>query len=702
MRISPCTLISIFVFCCLPFGSELRAGSNALPAFCASDLAPENLLNLRKDTLVLPDTLDPRMDQNGSRHDHDKGHRHDHRHLPLASKTSHPDSVSATAIPWYHEQDLLNPFQLKPNYVDTTLLDFQRYDFAKRKGSFYAHKGNVGLVHRHLVFNPLAADGPDFGQERLYGAYLFTHADMRFYRPAYVYTDLFYVTGAETEQLFYARHAQKLHETFHMGFSYQLVNSPGAYSRLASKNAGFYATADYLSPNKRYQALGSFVVNRIFNQESLGLRNHLNFEEDNARDSVFLYRAESRYRDIGFQLHHFYQTGFYTSGDQDQRFVNMGRINHQVSYNRHAFVYEDKSAPMMFYPVPPRYTEQTFDSTTVHRFENLVSWSNFPLESGRGQLPFNFRVYLKHRSYRVQQPDWPENAPLKDTLGQALYYYGRNSYNEIVQGAELQTDQNRFLSLVAYINTTLGGYHDEDVNAGTSLSLGKPGQIQNLKLGLNFSSRSAPYFYHRFRSNQLSYDANFNKMRISNARVLYRLPWIHLQGDYYLLENMVYVGPQGLPVQNTGSLGVFSLAASSDLRLGWLGLRNHVVLQRASSERFEPFPELISYHSLYADFALFDKALLAQIGFDFNYNSNYKAMPYMPLVRSFFVQEQQQLQGRMLLDAFFNAKIKRARLFLKMENLLGFLPDTKPHYDIPYYPLPTSMFKFGVSWMFYD
>ncbi|MFW6350799.1 MAG: putative porin [Bacteroidota bacterium] len=615
-----------------------------------------------------------------------------------------PEEKPASAIPWYTEEQLQNPFSLKPNYIDTTLKDFQHYDFAARSGLFYGHKGNIGLTYRYLVYDPLLDAETDFGQYHNYGRYIFRHENLRFYRPEYVFTDLSLVTGTGREQMFYALHNQKIQENFYMGLQYRVINSPGSYSRLGARNSNVYLTGDYLSENKRYQVLGSFILNHPKSQESGGLRNPDAFEEDPVRDSVFLYTAESRYRDISLNLRHFYQTGFYTGGDSVSkgRFVNLGRINHNFTYQRFAFIFEETTSPYGFYQNPPVYETGTFDSTVVNKVENLISWSNFPLESGRGNFPFNFKFYLKQSFYSAKQPNFPSDAQLTDSLGSPLFYYSRDAYNQFVPGAELKSDENRLISFGGYANLTVGGYNDEDVHAAGYVHFGRPEQKYSLEGRLRFSSMEAPYFFNRFSGNYIQWENDFDKMQIVNIRGRLQSPWVDLEGNYYLLNNVVYMGEEAVPVQNNIAMSFFSLGAYSDLEGRFLGLRNHVVLQQATSERFDRFPGIISYHSFYVKMNWFEGALIHRAGVDFHFNTGYKAMSFMPVVREFYAQNTSVMRPKYLVDVFWSAKIKRARLFVKYQHMLGLIPDFPPHYDIPYYPHPDGMFKFGVSWMFYN
>ncbi len=625
-------------------------------------------------------------------------------HPPIREKDE-SDTLKARMVPWYTEEQLQNPFLLRPNFVDTTLLNMQHYDFAADKGLLFAQKGNVGHVHRRLYFSPDLSPGLKLNEYKLYGGYLLRHEDLRFYRPKHVFSELFYVIGDAREQLFFAKHKQKLHENLHLGFQYRVVNSPGEFTRTGARNSSFYFTGDYLSTNQRYQALASVIVNRIRNHQSGGLLDHLAFEDDDQSTFVNLERAESTFRDLSVNLRHFYQPGFYIPADNDEqvRFINLGRINHDFTYKRTAFLFEDNNPLYPHYDFPRMDSVITIDSTAIHRIENLVSWSNFPLTSGRGTFPFNFKLFLKHSNYTIEQPDLrPEEAEITNEEGERIYYATKRNYNEWVQGAELQSDQRRLLSFGGHANITLGGYHDEDLHAGGFLNIGGIERDYNLMNRLTYALTEAPYFYNNFSANNIRWENNFDKIQIINLSSRFTTPFITLEGNYYLLDRMVYLNEEALPVQNNTELGYFTLGAFSDLQLGWLGLRNHVVLQQGSSDNFENYPTLVSYHSLYAHFGLSDRALINKVGIDFYYNTGYYAMDWSPVARAFHLQNDHLMQDKFLVDVFWNASVSNARLFLKYQNILGLLPDIRPHYDIPFYPIPQSMFKFGVSWMFFN
>ena len=602
------------------------------------------------------------------------------------------------AVKWFTESQLANPAIAEPNFVDTTLNEFQRYEFAYRKSPFFSYKGFVGHANRNLKFTPLSSEhGFSYLRDDIYKGNLFSHDDIKFYRPEYVFTDLYYVTGGEPEQLFYALHSQRLSERLVTSFKYQVTRAPGIYSSIKANNTNFYGSVDYHSEDERYQLLGSFVWNRMRNQESGGLSNPAGFEEDEARDSVLLYNAEGRYRETQFNLHQYYQLGFYRNGDSDidnenvenndRRFVNLGRISHKASYNRHSYIFDENDRPYNFFEGYPNADSlQTYDSTTVHNVSNRISYSNYRLEQERVDFPLFFNVYLEHNFFSINHP-----------------FDLKKEFDQFTQGMQLNTDPEQRFTFDGFYNYTIGGYNDGDLSAGISGKFNDIGKNNNrLEMRLSYRESEAPYIMNDYFSNYVFWDNHFDKTKIANAGVIFGNPDFSIDLNIFHLDNWQYFNHEALPQQADEDFFVTSAGLESVLSFGVIRFDNKIVYQYLSDNNYERFPQLASYNSLYADLVLFDKALYAQVGLDARYNSPYHPQDYMPVHKQFYIQESYETPHQVFLDAFVNAKIGKARLFLKWENLGSLLWDQPPIYKIPFYPLPPAEIRFGVSWMFFD
>ncbi len=610
---------------------------------------------------------------------------------------AHAPEQDTLMVRWFTQDVFFNPFHEK-NLLDTAISGFQRYDlFEKKHASFFAGKGNVGHVSRALFFNPDMNTGFSLFPDDMYAGYLLDFLQQKFYRPEHVFTDIFYVTGSENRQLFHAKHNQRLGERIYGGLKYQTVNSPGAYSRLASRNAAISLWID-LQAGDNYGLLGSFSLNRLINRESGGLINHVNFEEDAARDSVFLYNAESRYRDIGFNIHQYYYLNFNNNDDDEKSGLNLGVIRHQFYYKRRALVFDESTAPSAaFYDQNPANPLFTFDSTLVYEVGNKIAWSNRLSNGGQeSNLPLFFELSVNHKLVRIYQPLYVGEISEDD------YRFKKNRFAQLGYGMRLGSDPQRLFSFDAFANYLAGGYNDGDMDIGGRLTLRPVSHFFRTTFSGHYAEKEAPWFYHHFRGNYISWYNDFNKSRTLRLGVNFMSGLFDLEGNYYLMNRAFYMDADALPAQNNDSFSLFTAALSTNIDYRAFRSKHQLIYQFAGEDSFERFPAFASFHSLYADFRLFDNALQLNTGFDVRYNAPYKPMAYMPVVRQFYIQDDFESGHDLIVDVFVNARISRTRLFVKFEHFLGLLTDRPPVYQIPFFPVPEATLMFGISWMFFD
>lgn len=112
-------------------------------------------------------------------------------------------------------------------------------------------------------------------------------------------------------------------------------------------------------------------------------------------------------------------------------------------------------------------------------------------------------------------------------------------------------------------------------------------------------------------------------------------------------------------------------------------------------------PELFVNGQLSYSNIFYNGNLDMHAGVDLHWKSAYYAPGYDPVIQQYYNQDIFQSPAFPLVDIFFNAKIKRARVFFKYNNLMqvflktGYLPT-------PYYPGQRNILDFGFDWSFYD
>lgn len=98
---------------------------------------------------------------------------------------------------------------------------------------------------------------------------------------------------------------------------------------------------------------------------------------------------------------------------------------------------------------------------------------------------------------------------------------------------------------------------------------------------------------------------------------------------------------------------------------------------------------------------LFNNAMEAEIGTDIHFHSKYKADAYNPLIQQFHLQEKYNVGGFPQMDLFFNFKVSRAKITMKVNNVLLDAAG-QGYYDTPLYIAQPRAFEVVINWLFFN
>ena len=87
---------------------------------------------------------------------------------------------------------------------------------------------------------------------------------------------------------------------------------------------------------------------------------------------------------------------------------------------------------------------------------------------------------------------------------------------------------------------------------------------------------------------------------------------------------------------------------------------------------------------------------MVQIGATFKYFTTYKANAYNPLLAEFTLQDTTDI-GYPTFDVFFNARVRRTRIYFKLDNVTSSFSQ-KNYFSAPTYPYRDFSIRFGVVW----
>ncbi len=73
----------------------------------------------------------------------------------------------------------------------------------------------------------------------------------------------------------------------------------------------------------------------------------------------------------------------------------------------------------------------------------------------------------------------------------------------------------------------------------------------------------------------------------------------------------------------------------------------------------------------------------------------------MPMLRSFYIQDQELVGNYPYFDFYVAAKVKSARVFVKLSHINSGFSGTG-YYAAPNYPMADRMLRLGVDWTFWN
>lgn len=168
-----------------------------------------------------------------------------------------------------------------------------------------------------------------------------------------------------------------------------------------------------------------------------------------------------------------------------------------------------------------------------------------------------------------------------------------------------------------------------------------------------------------------------------------------------LLSDFVYLDYDARPVQFGKVINIIAVDISKHFIAGPFHSIHQFNYQFASNRNVIRIPDISYYTSNFLAFPVVKNVLTAEIGFDLSYYTKYSAFAFMPATGQFYVQDERKMGNYPYLDFFLTAKLKRTRFYARLDHSYANAVK-KNYFHVLNYPMPGSVFKFGISWTFYD
>ncbi|EDM35050.1 hypothetical protein PBAL39_08225 [Pedobacter sp. BAL39] len=597
--------------------------------------------------------------------------------------------------------------------LDTSLNGFHNFSVIAQPRNPTINTGNLGLAAMPLLFQPLKTIGFDAGFHSL-DYYAMTHDDIKYYQARTPFTNLYYVSVGETEQVFKVTHSQNIKPNWNIGANYNRIGANGYYTRQRGDHLNAAIFNWYQSPNKRYNLWINGLFNTLKANENGSLVNDTIFSSAGRAvtpmaENVRLNNSRQIWRKNSFFIRQSYFVGRIDSVAQEitDKILPTNKITYTFKYDVNSFAFQkDETDDHTVLPTGLADGVFTNDSTRYTNVQNEFIYSFFlrakstsiiknelKLDAG---IRHDFYKYMQGLFYKDKSSYYDYNATFQNVtlLGNAGYRFS----NRIDLNVDLQQIvQGRNIGDFMY---------EAKSNVLLSNSVGR------VILGGYFQNKSPEEIYIRYFGNHYRWTENFDRTKTINLSFRYLNDKLGLEAgaEYFLIDKYLYFNQVGgtnadslaiAPAQS-GAMNMLKITLGKRFNFGKFSLSTFGVYQKTDNPNILRTPELYAFASIYLDQTFF-KVLKTNIGFDLRYNTEYTAYSYSPGAGQFYNGAKDvTFESTPILDFFVKASLRKANIFVKTDYAnQGLL--SKGYYTVDRYPMANRvLIKFGVSWNFYD
>jgi hypothetical protein len=529
-----------------------------------------------------------------------------------------------------------------------------------------------------------------------YEAYFFTPGNISFYNTTTPYTLLYYDWGGSKSQMedqLRVLHAQSITHELNFELMYNGMGTKGIYPRQRVDNRSFSVGASYMG--SIYKASFGYIFNEVEAQESGGIADDRMITDtliDPQLHLVRLQTAKNHLRNHTFFLTHSVDIPMvYIGNDSVINNILIGRIGHSLEHSTFSKIYSDNNEEEYY---DHRFLGAvTRDSLGMRNFENRLFVQLRPL---RAYIFESLSAGLGYKS--IQTFMFDPSMYFKGTSGEDLH--------TLYAYASMSAWYKKYFRWNAYAQTNIAGYQRGafELKGDMTLSIYPIKDGLHLQLGALLAGREQDVFIDRYFTNHYSWDCSFeqsNELRVE-AKLLVPAIRCEVGVSQSVQNNFVYFGNDAQPQQLPGALSVSALTLNHALDFKGLNLHHRALMQLSSNEQVVSVPLFAVSATYYYERVLVKNVLSAQLGVDWQYCTPFNGYGYNPSVGMFHTSSV-QMGGYLWADAFLAFRWKRTTPFIKWEHATqGLLEGNTSYFSAVHYPRNERVFKFGLSWKFFD
>lgn len=392
-------------------------------------------------------------------------------------------------------------------------------------------------------------------------------------------------------------------------------------------------------------------------------------------------------------------------------YVPVTSFIHTMKFDTYRRIYQAYETPKDFYadtfnPAGNYPGDSIYDKTTHYRVQNTFAISL--LEGFNKWAKAGLKAFVTSDLRHFTLPTETEIA---------------KAYNEhnLSIGGQLIKSQGKTLHYDATLETWLTGKDagQMKIDADADVNFALFGDTVRLQASGFFHRLNPTFYYRHYHSKHFWWD-NDDMSKIIHTRIegkfgyektktTVRVAFDNIKNHtffamgYNVTDDFGRTGNTLSVVQKSGAISLLTLELQQKLKLGPLHWDNVITYQKSSDDMALPVPDLNIYTNLFLRFKI-ARVLKCDFGADARFFTKYYAPDYSPALGQNAVQtgnNRTEVGNYPIVNVYANFHLQRTRFFVMMSHINA--GQGKPDYFLaPHYPLNQRIFRFGVSWNFYN
>ncbi len=393
-------------------------------------------------------------------------------------------------------------------------------------------------------------------------------------------------------------------------------------------------------------------------------------------------------------------------------YVPVTSFIHTMKLDNYKRIYQAYNTPADFYAdnyvAGPYAGDSIYDKTSHLRLQNTFAISM--LEGFNKWAKAGVKAFVTSDLRRFVLPNSDSNT-------------ATTSYNEhnLSVGGQLSKTEGKTLHYNVTAETWLLGEDLGQLKIDGAVDLNFPLFGDTVTLAAKgFFHRNNPTFYYRHYHSRHFWWDNTSLSKELHSRVeglfSYRKTNTTLRVAFDEIQNYTYLA-MGYNIaddhsrkgntmevrQKGGAITLLTLSLAQNFKLGPLNWENVITYQKSTDNDVLPVPDLNIYTNLYLRFKI-AQVLKCDFGADGRYFTKYYAPDYSPALGQYAVQtgdNRVQTGNYPLVNIYANFHLKHTRFFVMMSHVNAG-SGNRQYFLTPHYPLNQRVFRFGLSWNFFN